>query len=112
MGSLSGLPEAHFHILLALADTPRHGYSIMQEVASLTGGKTKLSPGTLYGALQRLLEQGWIEEVRGRTTADERRRLYAITREGRTAASTEVERLRALVEKACANGLAPKRRPV
>jgi DNA-binding PadR family transcriptional regulator len=112
MGSLPGLPEAHFHILLALADGDRHGYSIMQEVASLTGGKTKLSPGTLYGAIQRLLEQGLIQEVRVRIPGDERRRLYTITREGRAAASAEVERLRTLVEKAYSNGLAPKRRPV
>src|SRR5436190_266670 len=65
MGSLQGLPEAHFHILIVLADGEKHGYSIMQEVAALTGGKTRLSPGTLYGAIQRLVEQGYIEEVRG-----------------------------------------------
>lgn len=112
MGSLQGLPEAHFHILIALADGDRHGYSIMREVESLTGGKTKLSAGTLYGAIQRLLEQGYIEEVRARMGEDERRRLYTITREGRVAARAEVERLRDLLEKACSNGLAPKRRSV
>jgi DNA-binding PadR family transcriptional regulator len=106
MGSLQGLPEAHFYILVALADTDRHGYSIMQEVEQLTSGKTKLSPGTLYGAIQRLLEQGYVREL----TADERRRYYRITADGRAAASAEVERLQALVDKARANGLAPKRR--
>ena len=110
MASLQGIPEAHFHILIALADRDRHGYSIMQEVASLTNGRTRLSPGTLYGAIQRLLEQGYIEEVHGKTAADERRRLYAITRAGRAAATAEVERMGALVDKARSNGLTPKRR--
>jgi DNA-binding PadR family transcriptional regulator len=106
MGSLQGLPEAQFYILVALAGADRHGYSIMQEVALLTDGRVKLSPGTLYGAIQRLLEQGHIREL----NADERRRYYRISDEGRAAASAEVERLQALVDKARAIGLAPKRR--
>jgi DNA-binding PadR family transcriptional regulator len=106
MGSLQGLPEAHFHILIVLADGEKHGYSIMQEVAALTGGKTRLSPGTLYGAIQRLVEQGLIEEVRGHADASERRRYYKLSRSGRSAASAEVERLGLLLETARANGLA------
>src|SRR5690349_19276290 len=110
MGSLQGLPEAHFHILIVLAEGEKHGYSIMQEVASLTGGKTRLSPGTLYGAIQRLVEAGFIEETPGQSDATERRRYYKITRTGRAAASAEVERLGALLKTARANGLAHRTR--
>jgi len=106
---MQGLPEAHFHILVVLADGEKHGYSIMQDVASLTGGKTRLSPGTLYGAIQRLVEAGLIEEVRGQSGATERRRYYKITRAGRAAASAEVERLAVLLKTARANGLSPNR---
>ena len=103
------LPDVVFHILVALADNERHGYSLMQEVAALTGGRVRLSPGTLYGAIQRMLEQGLIEEVRGRAGADERRRFYRITSDGRTAAVAETERLRQLLAQARIAGFAPKR---
>jgi DNA-binding PadR family transcriptional regulator len=109
MGCLQSLPEAHFHILLALADGDKHGYSIMQDVAATTGGRTRLSPGTLYGAIHRLLEHGLITEVRTRVAAEQRRRYYSITPEGRKAATAEVERLRVLLQKARSNGLTPKR---
>src|SRR5689334_24543077 len=52
-----------FHILVALADSDRHGYSIMQEVEERTEGAVKLSPSTLYSAIKRLLEEGLIEEL-------------------------------------------------
>ena len=106
---MQGLPEAHFHILIVLAEGDKHGYSIMQEVAALTGGKIRMSPGTLYGAIQRLVEQGFIEEVGGFANAGERRRYYKITRAGRAAASAEVERLGSLLETARANGLTSRR---
>ena len=61
--SLIPLPTAVFHILIALADRDRHGYSIMQDVASRTSGKVQLSPGTLYSSIRRMLEQGLIEEL-------------------------------------------------
>jgi DNA-binding PadR family transcriptional regulator len=109
MSSLDSLPEAQFHILLALVGGDKHGYSIMQEVAATTGGKTRLSPGTLYGAIQRLLEQGLITEIRSRSATDQRRRYYAITSEGRKAAIAEVERLRVLLQKARSAGLTVKR---
>ena len=57
------LPEATFHILMAVADDDRHGYAIIQEVATRTDGALKLSPGTLYRSIQRMLEQGLIEET-------------------------------------------------
>jgi DNA-binding PadR family transcriptional regulator len=104
------LPGAVFHILIALADRDRHGYSIMQDVAMRTGGKVKLSPGTLYSAIRRMLEQGLIEELSESpdpSSSDERRRYYRITRLGKRAAAAEVARLSALVKQARAAGLAP-----
>jgi len=83
-----------FHILLALADGERHGYAIMQEVEERTGGELRLGPGTLYGALKRLLEEGWIEELEA---DEERRRYYRLTASGRKAVRAEAERLESLV---------------
>ena len=104
------LPDVVFHILVALADNERHGYSLMQEVTALTEGRVRLSPGTLYGAIHRMLEQGLIEEVRGpKAAADERRRFYRITADGRRAAVAETERLRRLLAQARLAGFAPKR---
>lgn len=81
------------HILLALADGERHGYGIMQDVEARTGGEVRLGPGTLYGAIRRLREEGLIEERAG---ADERRRNYRLTAFGRAVARLEVERLESL----------------
>ncbi len=106
--SLLPLPPAVFHILIALADRDRHGYSIMQDVAARTGGKVQLSAGTLYSSIRRLLEQGLIEELRESpdpSSTDERRRYYALTRFGKRVAAAEVERLNTLLEQARATGL-------
>ncbi len=102
------LPTAVFHILIALADRDRHGYSIMQDVSQRTDGKVALSAGTLYSSIRRMLEQGLIEELRDSPdpeSTDERRRYYRLTRFGRRAATAEVERLTALVKQARATGL-------
>lgn len=101
-----------FHILVALADRDRHGYSIMQDVAERTGGQVKLSPSTLYSAVKRLLEAGWIEELEERPDPqhdDERRRYYRITKAGRSAAREEAVRLEELLADARSSGLVPKR---
>jgi DNA-binding PadR family transcriptional regulator len=101
--SLLPLTNATFHILLALADEERHGYAIMQEVAERTEGTMKLGPGTLYGSLKRLLEQGLVEESDERADPeldDERRRYYRITRFGVTVARAEARRLEAMVRSA------------
>jgi DNA-binding PadR family transcriptional regulator len=108
--SLLPLPTAVFHILIALADRDRHGYSIMQDVAGRTGGKVQLSAGTLYSSIRRMLEQGLIEELAESpdpASTDERRRYYRLTRLGRRAAAAEVERLNSLVQQARATGLVP-----
>jgi DNA-binding PadR family transcriptional regulator len=106
--SVLPLPAAVFHILIALADRDRHGYSIMQDVAGRTGGKVQLSAGTLYSSIRRMLEQGLIEELAESpdpSSTDERRRYYRLTRFGKRAAAAEVERLNALLKQARATGL-------
>jgi DNA-binding PadR family transcriptional regulator len=105
------LPTATFHILMALADDDRHGYAIIQDVAARTDGKLKLSAGTLYRSIQRMLEQGLIRETRKRPVPeldDERRRYYRITPLGLAVARAEAERLTDLVRMARASGLAPR----
>jgi|SRR5579863_3695811 len=106
------LPPATFHILIALADGDRHGYGIIQGVIARTNGELKLSAGTLYRSLQRMLESGLVIETRERPARefdDERRRYYRLTDLGRTVARAEARRLAKLVEFARASGLAPRR---
>ncbi|HXI39017.1 MAG TPA: PadR family transcriptional regulator [Bryobacteraceae bacterium] len=108
--SLLPLPVAVFHILIALAERDRHGYSIMQDVAARTEGKVQLSAGTLYSSIRRMLEQGLIEELAESpdpSSTDERRRYYRLTRFGKRAAAAEVARLNALLQQARATGLVP-----
>jgi DNA-binding PadR family transcriptional regulator len=100
-------PQA-FHILVALADRDQHGYGVMLDVAERTHGKLRLSAGTLYGSIKRLLEQGFIVELPDKSSDDERRRYYRLTPLGRKAAKQEVRRMSELVEQARAYGLAEK----
>jgi len=99
------LPErpmapAVFHILIALADQPLHGYGIMLDIARRSDGKVKLSPGTLYGSIKLMLEEGLIEEIAAPAADDERRRYYRITRDGRETARQEMARMSALLNHA------------
>jgi DNA-binding PadR family transcriptional regulator len=106
------LPTAAFHVLVALADRDRHGYSIMQDVDARTGGKVRLSAGTLYSAIRRMLEQGLIEELHDSPdpeSADERRRYYRLTRLGRDVAVAEAKRFSELLEQARATRLIPRK---
>ena len=91
-----------FHLLVALADRDLHGYAIMQDVAARTNGKLRLSPGTLYGSIKRLLEQGLIIELEN----DARRRYYRLTPFGRKVAKAEASRLMELVDQARQYGFA------
>jgi len=112
VAALLPLPLATFHILLALADGDRHGYAIIQDVAARTDGALRLSAGTLYRSIQRMLEDGLLREVRERPAPeedDERRRYYRITSFGAAVARAEAQRLSALVRLARAAGLAPGR---
>ena len=104
------LPQATFHILLALLDEERHGYAIIKDVATRTGGELRLSAGTLYRSIARMVEQGLIAEVaKRRTTAeDERRRYYRLTSSGTAVARAEMRRLAQLVRQARARGLSPE----
>jgi DNA-binding PadR family transcriptional regulator len=104
------LPPATFQILLALADEDRHGYAIIQDVLLRTDGELKLSAGTLYRSIQRMLEQGLIVETRDRPAPeddDERRRYYRITPHGLAIAKAEARRLSQLVKMARAAGFVP-----
>ena len=100
-GSFLPLPSATLHIMLALADGEKHGYAIMKNVEDLSGGVVRLGPGTLYGAIKRMLQDGLIEESESRPDAeldDERRRYYALTDLGLRVTTAEVSRLRDLVK--------------
>ena len=101
-----------FHILVALSDHDRHGYSIMQDIAARTDGQIRLSPSTLYSSIKRMLEAGLIEELDERPDPehdDERRRYYRLTSFGRNVARAEARRLERLLADARATGLVPKR---
>jgi DNA-binding PadR family transcriptional regulator len=106
------LPLATFHILLAVADEDRHGYAIIQDVEARTDGELKLSAGTLYRSIQRMLEQGLLIEPRERPLPeldDERRRYYRITPFGREVAEAESRRMAQLIRMARDRGFAPGR---
>jgi DNA-binding PadR family transcriptional regulator len=105
------LQPASFHILLSLAEEDRHGYAIIQDVAARTRGKVRLSAGTLYRSIQRMLEQGLIAEIHERPAPeldDERRRYYRITPFGKAVARKEARRLAELVKLARASGFVTK----
>lgn len=88
------LTEAVYYILLSL-DQPMHGYGIMQNTEELSGGRVRLAPGTLYGALNSLLEKGWIEALPGSNSR--RKKEYRITSAGREIVQTEIRRLEELL---------------
>ena len=107
VNELLPLPPATFHILLALTGGERHGYAIIQDVEERTGGDLRMSAGTLYRSVARMVEQGLIAEVtRRRSVADdERRRYYRVTPFGTAVARAEMRRLSQLVRLARASGL-------
>ena len=104
------LPPATFHILLALSEGERHGYAIIQEVEARTDGELRLSAGTLYRSIARMVEQGLIAEVTRKASRQEdpRRRYYKITAFGTAVARAEMRRLTQLVKLARASGLTPE----
>src|SRR5215211_1038511 len=109
--ALLPLPPATFHILVALAREDRHGYAIIQDVEQRTGGELRLSAGTLYRSIQRMLEQGLLVESTRRPAPaedDERRRYYRLTPFGTAVARAEARRLSELVRMARARGLTPE----
>lgn len=97
---LQPLPPASLHVLVALVDGPRHGYAIMTEVEQLTEGAVTMGPGTLYGTLKRLDQDGLVEECEGPPDADTggpQRRYYRLTGFGERVLDAETTRLRNLL---------------
>jgi DNA-binding PadR family transcriptional regulator len=110
--ALLPLPSATFHILMAVAEEDRHGYAIIRDIEVRTSGALRLSAGTLYRSIQRMLEQGLLVETDDRPAPeldDERRRYYRITPLGRAAARGEAGRLSDLLRLARASGFSPER---
>jgi DNA-binding PadR family transcriptional regulator len=110
--ALLPLQPTTFHILLALLEGERHGYAIAQDVAERTGGDLRLSAGTLYRSLHRMLDQGLVvESVRrpARAIDDERRRYYRLTAFGKAVARADAARLSQLVRYARSHGLTPEK---
>jgi DNA-binding PadR family transcriptional regulator len=102
------LTPAVFHVLLALSGGKLHGYAIAKEVGRQTDGNVRMGPGTLYGTLQRLLDQGWVAVSETPGEVDERRRYYRTTGLGRRALEEEVRRMDALVRTARAARSKPR----
>ena len=99
------LPQAQFHVVVALTDGERHGYAIMQAVEGSSNGLVRMGPATLYGTLRRLSEMGLVEELAHRPDPedDRRRRYYRLTRLGREVCLAESDRLADLVARSRAN---------
>jgi DNA-binding PadR family transcriptional regulator len=94
------LTETTFLVLLSLSSGKKHGYLIMQDVERLSEGRISLGTGTLYGALGRLLDQGWIERVDEEQESGRPRKVYALSDLGRRILEAEAERLRSLLSAA------------
>jgi DNA-binding PadR family transcriptional regulator len=97
------LPASAMHIIVALAAGEKHGYAIMRDVEDLSGGAVKMGPGTLYGSIKRMIDQGLLVEVAERPDPDlddERRRYYRLTDLGRRVGAAEQQRLSRLLSAA------------
>src|SRR5580698_8564692 len=95
------LSEPVLLILVSLAEKPRHGYALMKDIEALSGGRVRLSTGTLYGALRRLLEDAWIERFEQADTSREKQ-AYRLTAAGRGQLQLELNRMRQLTRAAVA----------
>ncbi len=93
------LPPAEFRVLLSLMDGPKHGHGVRVDVRERTDGRVDMGPGTLYGAIKRLVGRDWIREVDppDGEDGDGRRRFYRITAGGREAVALETARMRELL---------------
>ena len=99
------IPQAQFHVLVALTEGELHGYAIMQAVEQSSGGIVRMGPASLYGTLKRLVDNGWAEELAHRPVPDDdqRRRYYRLTAMGRRVCVAEADRLAGLVRITRAN---------
>jgi DNA-binding PadR family transcriptional regulator len=91
------LSEAVFFILLSLLPGPKHGYAIMKDVRALSDSRVNLSTGTLYGALKRLLDAGWVQRMDGEVENGRERKTYALTQQGKGILKAETARMQSLV---------------
>lgn len=91
----NSLSQSEFYILLSLAIKSRHGYEIMKQVERDSGGKVAMGPGTLYGAIKRMVQSGLIEEIDGDNA---RRKYYTLTDKGRKSLTAELQRYNDAVE--------------
>src|SRR4030095_3375830 len=89
------LTEPVFMILMSLAEKPRHGYALIKDIEALSEGRVRLSTGTLYGALQRLLQAAWIERFEQEDTSREKQ-AYRLTAAGQTQLQAELDRMKKL----------------
>src|ERR1700681_1127201 len=89
------LTEPVLMILMSLADQPRHGYALIHDIEALSGGRVRMSTGTLFGALRRLLEDGWIERFDQEDTSRQKQ-AYRLTAAGRTQLQLELDRMKQL----------------
>ncbi|WP_174501552.1 PadR family transcriptional regulator [Streptacidiphilus melanogenes] len=94
------MQEPTLLLLTALADEPRHGYALMQQVAEISHGRVRLRTGTLYGALERLQREGMVRVEREEVVDGRARKVYALAEPGVTALAEETERLRAVAAEA------------
>jgi len=97
------LPASAMHIIVALAAGERHGYAIMRDIEDLSTGSVKMGPGTLYGSIKRMIDQGLVEETDERPDPaldDQRRRYYRLTALGERVGAAEQARLAALLSAA------------
>jgi len=97
------LPASAMHIIVALAGGERHGYAIMRDIEDLSAGSVVMGPGTLYGSIKRMIDQGLVEETDERpdpSLDDERRRYYRLTALGQRVGAAEQARLAALLDAA------------
>jgi len=95
------LTEPVLLILLSLADKPRHGYALMKDIETLSAGRVRMTTGTLYGALRRLLEDAWIERFEQEDTSREKQ-AYRLTSVGRRQMAGELDRMKQLTRAAAA----------
>ncbi|SRR6266516_1080591 len=95
VGGSKPLSEPVLFMLISLAQTPRHGYALIKDIESISGGRVRLSTGTLFGALRRLLENGWIQRFQQEDTARDKQ-AYRLTAAGRRQLEVELHRLKQL----------------
>jgi DNA-binding PadR family transcriptional regulator len=93
------LGEPVLLILLSLANQPRHGYALMKDIETLSGGRVRMGTGTLYGALRRLLEDQWIQRFEQQDTSREKQ-AYRLTAAGRKQLQQELQRMKQLTRAA------------